>query len=77
MFTKTVTTDTTIFMDRHGDKIGECRLNLIEKDDGNFYGVIETDMPHYTEYTVWHDTAEAQFAYSRDVDEFIEQYKDI
>ena len=77
MFTKTVITEQTIFTDKHGDKIGCIALNIIEKDDGNFYGVIEADLPKYTEYTVWSDTSEARYYYEKDVDEAIEKYKEV
>lgn len=68
MITKTTTTETCTFIDKHGVPFGTCTLTEIERMDGNFYATIVTEMPKYSEHTTWSDIGEARYQFDKDVD---------
>ena len=77
MFIRKETVQKVEFIDKHGNQIGYCSLIEREKETGEKYAVIDTELPKYSEYTTWHNVAEATQAYRRDIQEYTEQYKDI
>ena len=70
MVTKTTTTETCTFIDKHGVPFGFCALTLFERKDGNFYATIVTEMPKYSEHTTWNDICEARYQFAKDVDHY-------
>lgn len=77
MFIRKETAQRVEFIDKHGNKIGYCSLIEREKETGERYAIIDAEIPHYSEYTTWHDLAEAKQAYRRDIQEYTEQFKNI
>jgi hypothetical protein len=77
MVTKTTTTETCTFIDKHGVPFGFCALTLTERIEGDFYATIVAEMPKYSEHTTWSDIGEARYQFDKDVEYYESIYAEV